>query len=106
MGIATGVVVAAVTGGRAYRLSNPKPDRSLLVAGGIVLVLIMGVGAFLFSRVGSDVLDVRYWIAAAGMFFGLYMQFYWVFSAWPSGLYRQKPGRPWPEGLGKDDRYF
>jgi len=86
----------------AYGKSQPTPpDTSLPWFAGVLLFVTVGLETFLLSHEVTAPLDVWHWITATGMFLAIYMQFYWVYSAWRSGLYRQKPGRNWPEGREK-----
>lgn len=90
-----GVVVIIV----AYQRSQPTPPgKSLPWIAGVLLFVTVGLETFLLSHAVTASLDVWHWIAAAGMFLAIYMQLYWVYSAWRSGLYRQKQSRHWPEG--------
>ncbi len=87
----------------AYYCSWPTPpNKSLPWIAGVLLFVTVGLGILLLSFAATAPLDVWHWIAAAGMLLAIYIQSYWVYSAWRSGLYRQKPSRTWPEGNEKD----
>jgi hypothetical protein len=63
---------------------------ALLIAGTILLAI------FLLSSSVVDPYAVRYWIAAFGMFLAIYIQFYWLYCTWQSGLYRHRADRTLP----------
>jgi hypothetical protein len=85
----------------AYERSKPKPDLPLVIVGLLLPALTVSLATFLLSSTVADLFGVRHWIAATGMFLAIYIQFYWVYTAWRSGMYRQKPTRNWPEGKEK-----
>jgi hypothetical protein len=86
----------------AYRKSKPRPGWQPVSAGIFLPGVTVGLmGIFLLSRAVLTPLDVWHWVAAAGMFLAIYIEFFWVYSAWRSGLYQQKPSRNWPEGPEK-----
>lgn len=82
-------------------LREPQPGLQPVLTGALLPVVTVGIGTFLVTHVHTDSSDVQYWIATAGMVLAIFMQFFWVYAAWRSGLYRQKPSRIWPEGSEK-----
>jgi len=82
---------------KAYLRSDPQPDLPPVIAVLLLPLLTVVLATFLLSPAVIVPIDVWHWIAATGMFLAIYIQFYWLYSAWRSGLYRQKPGRNWPE---------
>jgi hypothetical protein len=100
-----GLVVGLIVVILARWVSKPKPGRLPMIAGVLLPGFTVGLGTFLWqqgsSSAAADPLGVRYWILGAGMFLAIYIQLYWVYSAWRAGLYRQKPSRNWPEGIEK-----
>jgi 4-hydroxybenzoate polyprenyltransferase len=93
-----GIIVIIV----AYQRSKPTPpDKPLPWIAGVLLSVTVGLETFLLSHAVTGSLDVWHWIVAVGMILAIYMQLYWVYSAWRSGLYRQKPSREWREGPEK-----
>jgi hypothetical protein len=76
-----------------------------------LVVVVIGPAVTIFLASGllnSSVADpsaVWCWIAAAGTFLALYIQYYWLYCAWRSGLYLHKRGRKWPEGNDKDPAF-
>jgi hypothetical protein len=65
-----------------------------------LIVVVIGSAAAVFLPTVllrpfvADPPGVQHWIVAAGMFLALYIQYYWLYCAWQSGLYRHKQ-RTW-----------
>lgn len=98
-----GLVVAGFAASRAYNENPSLPEFVPLVVLPFLVVVVIGpaVTIFLASELlNSAVADASAWIAAAGTFLALYIQYYWLYCAWQSGLYLHKR-RNWPEGNEK-----
>jgi hypothetical protein len=80
----------------AYLKSVAKPHALIAVLALPVLTIVLAI--FLLNSGPTDAAGVWQWIVSAGMFLAIYIQFYWLYAAWRSGLYRHKPNRNWPEG--------
>jgi len=80
----------------AYCKSVHKPYALIAVLALPALTIVLAI--FLLNSGPTDAAGVWQWIVSAGMFLALYIQFYWLYAAWRSGLYRHKPGRDWHEG--------
>lgn len=92
----TGFIAALV----AYIKSVPKPHALIAVLALPALTIVLAI--FLLNSGPTETAGVWKWIVSAGMFLAIYIQFYWLYSAWRSGLYRHKPGRDWHEGNEKN----
>jgi hypothetical protein len=92
----TGFIAALV----AYIKSVPKPHALIAVLALPALTIVLAI--FLLKSGPAETAGVWKWIVSAGMFLAIYIQFYWLYSAWRSGLYRHKPGRDWHEGNEKN----
>jgi hypothetical protein len=65
-------------------------DRAVIVVMALSLSTVI-LSAFLLSAAEPEPVSVRHWIAAVGMFHAIYIEFYWLYVAWQSCLYRQNP---------------
>jgi hypothetical protein len=95
------VGLSIVVGLLACRCSTSRPRAVRILVAATILLATIAVGSILLLHPTTDPLDVRHLIAAVGLALALYMQLYWVYSAWQSGLYQDKAGRRWPEGKEK-----
>jgi hypothetical protein len=94
VGLATFVVgfIAAIV---AYIRGDTGPHPLAVIVVIALSLLTVILSAFLLSSAEPEPVGVRHWIAAVGMFLALYIEFYWLYVAWRSGLYRQSPDRNW-----------
>jgi hypothetical protein len=113
IGIAViGVIVAGVAACRAYHESPSLQEFAQLVVVPFLVVVVIGPAVTIFLASGllnsslADPSAVWCWIVLAGTFLALYIQYYWFYCAWRSGLYRHKRGRNWPEGNEKEPRFL
>jgi hypothetical protein len=94
-GVGIGILVVGIIAAfRAYRKDGPKPHRLPLVVIILLSALTIVVAMFLPGSPAADPSGVRHWMVAVGMFLATYIQYYWLYSAWQSGLYSQKQ-RKW-----------
>jgi hypothetical protein len=94
-------IIISIAKIRAARQHGRPLDRQLVVTGILLPAITVIIEIFLLAQIAADPSGVGYWIVAGGMLLALYMQYYWVYSAWQSGLYRHKAARVWPEGNDK-----
>jgi hypothetical protein len=88
--------VGFVTAVCAFIFTRKSWALAIMVFGASVLLpaFTIGLAVFLLGSPVADPRSVQHWIVTIGMFLAIYIQFYWLYCAWRSGLYRQK-ARTW-----------
>jgi hypothetical protein len=83
----------------AFIFSRKSWPLAIVVFGATVLLpaFTIGLAVFLLGSPVADPHSVQHWIVTVGMFLALYIQFYWLYCAWRSGLYRHRD-RNWSDG--------
>jgi hypothetical protein len=86
----------------AFIFARRSWSLAIMVFGATVLLpaFTIALAVFLLGSPVADPHSVQHWIVTVGMFLAIYIQFYWLYCAWRSGLYRHK-ARNWSQ---PDDR--
>jgi hypothetical protein len=78
-----------------------RTDAGILFGGAFAAWLTGGIAAFLLTRVATHDSTQR-WVVILGAVLAGYIELYWSYAAYRSGLHRQRSARRWPEGPEKD----
>jgi hypothetical protein len=94
--VGIGIVLVGILVALCYRKSQCFPGwpPTIIVVVGLP-ALTIALATFLLSSWVANPVGVRPCIVFAGMFLALYIQYYWLYCAWRSGLHRQKKQRTW-----------
>ncbi len=87
-----------------FRWKKQKPEwRMLAIGGAVILWFTVGLGAFTFTFASASAASAPAiaWVVGLAVLLAIYIEFYWLWIAIKSGLYRFKD-RKWPEGPGKE----